>query len=1024
MRKPKSLLVAFALLGCSIGAWAQTDMTSSVKTDQSSWAGGGTYGSVTLSTGTTTSLVERYYSSFPCAEIPLKQTLSVDNGIYMATLYAHSNLAWISSDLVDGQSNYAYVYAKSDTTTVKTYIVANRATGISAYKKYDVVIEVTDGSLELGLGLDNTRLSNWNTIQIYQLTKYDSYDQLLAPLKSPLKTALDEANSYYTNSTDNSACTAKSTYKTAIDKAQATYDAADTYEKAVAAKADLESAISDLQAAYQVFALSGAMPTDGHPFDLTFTLTNPTFGNNNADGWTYSKVPGFQTYGNAEYFQTDFDISQTVKNLPQAYYKLKVKAFQRPGGYTDVTTAYVNASDKSDGTANVSAEIYVNSGSQKIKNIASPELTTKLGQGGDESAVTVNGTTYYVPNDMNSADKYFSNGYYENEIELICTTGEAKMGFRCTETGTSYWTIFDDFRLYLTKPVDLSAYQAVYRNAIAEANRTISLNPDVKGKEKADLDTLIAATEPTTIDGLTEATEKIEAAATAYAAANDSWKRYGYASTAATKASVTYTDITSDNTKAADDAKTASNELFVSALTSANTKYNSFTIGFEKDEYAPYNLGTAGSDLSKVMADGAVSADKVAAADGATLLAAVTNVYDCKANEAEVNAIYDGTLKNAPIQATNANVVLPGWNTVSGNLRQTFQGSDSKACLAGADDATGLFVHPGTYQYGNTDGYTIPLKKGYYRASAKYCSWEGTSNTGFELSILKGSDKVATKSFGANSANVSSSDALKKVTMDFEVEEDGNYVLNVYANGNTFMTDFYILKATATDVTLDEEATYSPEAAYANVTLKRTFVEGWNGLVLPFDMTVADAKTKFNASDIKQFSGIEVDDTKGTTLKFEDAESIEASTPVMIKVSSTPSSNEYKIEGVFLNGKAKVPVTYESGDVKYSFTGTYANESLAGQKFTLIQGSKIYNYDGTESTVNAKTFRAYFLNESTEDAASKIYSVELDDTATAITEVKSNANGNADTIYDLQGRIVKTAVKGIYIKNGKKVIVK
>ena len=189
-------------------------------------------------------------------------------------------------------------------------------------------------------------------------------------------------------------------------------------------------------------------------------------------------------------------------------------------------------------------------------------------------------------------------------------------------------------------------------------------------------------------------------------------------------------------------------------------------------------------------------------------------------------------------------------------------------------------------------------------------------------------------------------------------------------------------------------------------------------------MTIEDAKDKFNASDIKQFSGIEVDDTKGTTLKFEEAESIEAGTPVMIKVSSAPSSNEYTINGVFLNGKAKVPVTYESGDVKYSFTGTYANESLAGQKFTLIQGSKIYNYDGTESTVNAKTFRAYFLNESTEDAASKIYSVELDDTATGITEVKSNANGNDDTIYDLHGRIVKSAVKGIYIKNGKKVIVK
>ena len=30
MRKPKSLLVAFALLGCSIGAWAQTDVSDKI----------------------------------------------------------------------------------------------------------------------------------------------------------------------------------------------------------------------------------------------------------------------------------------------------------------------------------------------------------------------------------------------------------------------------------------------------------------------------------------------------------------------------------------------------------------------------------------------------------------------------------------------------------------------------------------------------------------------------------------------------------------------------------------------------------------------------------------------------------------------------------------------------------------------------------------------------------------------------------------------------------------------------------
>ena len=586
-------------------------------------------------------------------------------------------------------------------------------------------------------------------------------------------------------------------------------------------------------------------------------------------------------------------------------------------------------------------------------------------------------------------------------------------------TSSSQWCSFCNYTVEAKPSVEASTI--VYNQAVAAANTAKTNYPDTKGKELAELTSALSADKGTNVASIDAATATIKEKTATYIAANDNWKRYGYASTAATKASVEYTDISNNADKAASDAVTEANSLFVSSLTNANTKVKGYTLGFEANEYAPYNLVAVESVLGNLIVDNAVSADKVAEADGEKLLAAVTDAYDCKANEAEVNAIYDGTLKSFASKAKDAAFVLSGWTYTKDNARQILNTNNTNACLTGAKDGVALYVWPATFTYGNTNGYTMPLKKGYYRASAKYCSWSNNSNGGLKLIILKkDGDAVATKEFDANK----NSSTLITASMDFEVEEAGDYVLSVAANGNTIMTDFYILKATANDVTLDEEATYSPEAAYANVTLKRTLVQGWNGLVLPFDMTVEDAKTKFNASDIKQFSGIEVDDTKGTTLKFEEAESIEAGTPVMIKVSSAPSSNEYTIDGVFLNGKAKVPVTYESGDVKYSFTGTYANESLAGQKFTLIQGSKIYNYDGTESTVNAKTFRAYFLNESTEDAASKIYSVELDDTATAITEVKSNANGNADTIYDLQGRIVKSAVKGIYIKNGKKVIVK
>ena len=252
------------------------------------------------------------------------------------------------------------------------------------------------------------------------------------------------------------------------------------------------------------------------------------------------------------------------------------------------------------------------------------------------------------------------------------------------------------------------------------------------------------------------------------------------------------------------------------------------------------------------------------------------------------------------------------------------------------------------------------------------------------------------------------------------------------------MTVTYSKVEKVEEVTLDEDKDYVPEVViYANVvTFNRTFVEGWNGLVLPFDMSIEDAKSTFNASEVKSFSGISVSDT-GTTLKFEDATSIKAAVPFMIKIAAAPTSNTYTINEVFLpttavNSDSTRP-SYSDGDVTYTFDGTYATtgeSTLEGINFTLIQGTHFYNYDESE-TVKVKAFRAYFVNDSEEGedltpAGSKVCGFNFgdDDSTTDITEVKGAESKQSDKIYDLQGRMVTHPVKGIYIKNGKKVIVK
>jgi hypothetical protein len=171
------------------------------------------------------------------------------------------------------------------------------------------------------------------------------------------------------------------------------------------------------------------------PFDLTFLVTNAAIDDNT--GWSVKP-----TFGNSccEFFQTAFDFNQTVKDLPAGTYKLAVKAFQRPGAYDAVYNAYVNGKD------NVKAVLYAGDETATICNIAAGARTARL----HSEDVTVGSPTRYIPNSMASAAAYLKLTTYENEVvtALEESVQDMTIGIKCTTTGSGYWAIFDDFRLY------------------------------------------------------------------------------------------------------------------------------------------------------------------------------------------------------------------------------------------------------------------------------------------------------------------------------------------------------------------------------------------------------------------------------------------------------------------------------------------------------------------------------------------------------------------------------------------------
>ena len=190
--------------------------------------------------------------------------------------------------------------------------------------------------------------------------------------------------------------------------------------------------ISELKSAAFSF-LKNTKPVNGSYYDLTFLLKNPDF-TDSAEGWSLDPV---RNYGAIEFFQTTFDLYQVVPDMPSGTYRFVADAFQRPGANADVYSAYRGGND------NVSAVIYVNDKSQKIKNVMAGAQSSSISNGEYQSS---GGT--FTPDNMESGSAYLSRNIYTNSLQEEFPAGDLQIGLRCTVSNGGYWTMADNFKLY------------------------------------------------------------------------------------------------------------------------------------------------------------------------------------------------------------------------------------------------------------------------------------------------------------------------------------------------------------------------------------------------------------------------------------------------------------------------------------------------------------------------------------------------------------------------------------------------
>ena len=216
----------------------------------------------------------------------------------------------------------------------------------------------------------------------------------------------------------------------------------------------------------------------------------------------------------------------------------------------------------------------------------------------------------------------------------------------------------------------------------------------------------------------------------------------------------------------------------------------------------------------------------------------------------------------------------------------------------------------------------------------------------------------------------------------------------------------------------------------------------WNTLCLPFGMTT------FTGSPLETATVMELDtegqydstgnldedgdyqtglDTDNNTLYlfFKETQSIEAGKPYLVKWSADDNLVSPVFRGVTISDAAQQTIT--SSDSEVSFKGIYSPTPLAKDKSDLYIGNDNTLYwPNTEGDFNLNSFRAYFNIGSTVGAKLRSNVLSMDDDATGINDVKTNSKTHSESWYTLDGRKLngKPTVKGMYIKGGRKVVIK
>ena len=241
----------------------------------------------------------------------------------------------------------------------------------------------------------------------------------------------------------------------------------------------------------------------------------------------------------------------------------------------------------------------------------------------------------------------------------------------------------------------------------------------------------------------------------------------------------------------------------------------------------------------------------------------------------------------------------------------------------------------------------------------------------------------------------------------------------VFENGKAYSYNSLTLASTADNTAvIDENDGNTADVTLEGVTLYKDGL--WFTLCLPFDVTDF-TDTPLADATVHAMDAASSNLSDGTlTLNFVTGiGSIEAGKPYIVKWNDGTDIENPEFKNVTI--KKDAPVAVEGS--KVSFVGTYA------QMASVTDANKLFlGVDGTQSALytpaaaDLGAFRAYFNVEGASQVRQFVLNFDGETTGIGASLMNSERVNNA--VYNLNGQRVAQPSKGLYIVNGRKVVIK